>query len=112
MVEKTSKRDVAPKRAPCGSLRELYNSESLSIAHVVVLGEAKRHMHRKTEEVYYVEKGEGQLFVGDKLLELMEGDVVSIPRNTPHFLKKPEGKHFEVLVITHPRFDPSDLILC
>ncbi len=112
MVEKTNKRDVAPKNDPCGSLRELYSSKNLSIANVVVLGEAKRHLHRKMEEVYYVEKGEGHLFVGDRLLELVEGDVVSIPRNTSHFLKKLEGKHFEVLVITHPRFDPSDLILC
>ncbi len=112
MVEKTSKRDVAPKRDPCGSLKELYNSDSLSIAHVVVLGEAKRHLHKKMEEVYYVEKGEGQLLVGDELLEIKEGDVIAIPKNTPHFLKRIDGKPLEVLVITHPRFDPSDLILC
>ncbi len=112
MAEKTSKSETVPKNDPCGLLRELYNSGDLSIAHVIVLGEAKRHLHRKMEEVYYVEKGEGQLLVGDELLEIKEGDVIAIPKNTPHFLKRIEGKPLEVLVITHPRFDPSDLILC
>ena len=111
MVEKINKYEIKPKEDPCGLLRELYNSENLSIAHDTVLGEVRKHMHRKMEEVYYVEKGEGELVIDDKVLSIREGDIIPIPKGSWHYLKKLEGKPLEVLVITHPRYDPNDLIL-
>lgn len=111
MLEKISKYDVKPIEDPCGLLRELYKSENLSIAHVVVLGDARKHMHKEMEEVYYVEKGEGQLVIGDKVLDIRQGDTIPIPKNTWHCLKKLEGKELEVLVITYPKYDHDDLIL-
>lgn len=111
MVKKINKNEVKPKEDPCGALRELYNSRDLSIAYDVVTGTAGKHMHRKMEEVYYVEKGEGQLVIGEEILDIKEGDVIPIPKNTWHFLRKLEGKPLEVLVITHPKYDPNDLIL-
>jgi mannose-6-phosphate isomerase-like protein (cupin superfamily) len=110
MIKKINKLDIKPEKDPCGLLRELYKSKNLSIAYVVVLGEAEKHMHRRMEEVYYVEKGEGKLVIGDKILDIKAGDVIPIPKNTWHHLKKLEGKPLEVLVITCPKFDPDDLI--
>jgi mannose-6-phosphate isomerase-like protein (cupin superfamily) len=106
-----NKSEIKPKEDPCGLLRELYNSENLSIAHVIVQNESKKHMHKKMEEVYYVEKSEGELIIGDKILHIKEGDLIPIPKNTWHFLRKLKHKPLEILVITHPRFDPNDLIL-
>ncbi len=111
MIKKINKKDVEPKEDPCGLLRELYHSENLSISHDIVLGTAEKHMHKKMEEVYYVEKGDGQLIIGDEVLDIKEGDIISIPKNTWHFLKKLKDKPLEVLVITYPRYDPDDLIL-
>ena len=111
MVKKINKKDIKPKKDPCGLLRELYGSKNLSIAHDVVLGTAQKHMHRKMEEVYYVEKGEGQLVIGEETLDIKEGDIIPIPKNTWHYLKKIEGKNLEVLAITHPKYIPEDLIL-
>ena len=111
MVKKINKKDIKPKKDPCGLLRELYGSKNLSIAHDVVLGTAQKHMHRKMEEVYYVEKGEGQLVIGEETLDIKEGDIIPIPKNTWHYLKKIEGELLEVLAITHPKYIPKDLIL-
>jgi len=111
MIKKVNKKDIKPKEDPCGLLRELYNSDNLSISHDVVIGTAGKHMHKKMEEVYYVERGEGQLVIGDEVLDIKEGDIVSIPKNTWHFLKKLEDKPLEVLVVTYPKYDPDDLIL-
>lgn len=111
MNEKINKQDVKPKEGPCGLLRELYNSENLSIAHLIVLGEARKHMHKKMEEVYYIEKGVGKLVIDGKVLDIRRGDVVSIPKNTWHHLKKSGERPLEVLVITSPRFDLNDVIL-
>lgn len=109
---KTSKYDVEPKEDPCGLMRELYNSDNLSIAHVVVLGKAREHLHKKMEEIYYVEKGKGQLIIGNDVLNVKEGDVIPIPKNTWHYLNKSNenGEKLEVLVISHPRYDPKDMI--
>jgi len=111
MVKKLNKKDVKPKKDPCGLIRELYSSRNISIAHDVVLDTAQKHMHRQMEEVYYVEKGRGQLVIGDTTLDIKEGDLISIPKNIWHYLKKIEGKPLEVLVVTHPQYIPEDLIL-
>lgn len=111
MIKKINKRDVEPKEDPCGLLRELYGSENISIAHDIVLGTSQKHMHRQMEEIYYIEKGEGQLIVGEEILEMKTGDLVAIPKNTWHYLKKLKGKPLEVLVVTHPKYIPEDLIL-
>jgi len=111
MVKKINKKDIKPKEDPCGLLRELYGSENISIAHDTVLETAQKHMHRQMEEIYYVEKGEGQLVIGEEVLDIEGGDLIPIPKNTWHYLKKIEGKPLEVLAITHPKYIPEDLIL-
>ena len=111
MVKKINKNDIEPKTDPCGQLRELYNSENLSIAHDIVTGTSGKHMHKKMEEVYYIERGEGQLIIGDEVLDIREGDIIPIPKNTWHYLKKIEDNPLEVLVVTYPKYDPDDLIL-
>ncbi|MFH1752313.1 MAG: cupin domain-containing protein [archaeon] len=110
MIKKINKLDVKPKEDPCGLLRELYNSKNLSIAHDIVTGESKTHLHKEMEEVYYIEKGEGQIVIGKETISIKEGDIIPIPKNTWHYLKKPE-KILELIVITHPKFNPNDLIL-
>ena len=111
MIQKINLRDVKPIEDPCGLLRELYNSENISVAHNTVLGEAEEHMHRRTEEIYYIVKGKGQVVIGGETIDIEEGDLIPIPKNTWHYLRKIDGKDLEVLVVTHPKYDPSDLIL-
>ncbi len=108
--KKVSKYDVEPIKDPCGLLRELYSSPNLSIAHDTVTGEARKHMHRTMEEVYYVTRGRGQLVLGEDLLEIKEGDLIPLPKNIPHALKRIEGVELEVLVINHPKYNPNDVI--
>lgn len=110
MIEKINISEVKPKESSCGLLKELYSSENLSISHIVVLKEGEKHMHEKMEEVYYVEKGEGEVVIGNKTLYIKKGDTIPIPKNTWHYLKKTGKESLEVLVITHPRYDPEDLI--
>jgi len=109
MNQKTHIDDIVPIEDVCGQIRETYSSENISIAHVVVTGDAKPHLHRKMEEVYYVTKGQGQVVIGDKTLEIREGDTIPIPKDTVHYLRQTAGP-LEILAITHPKFDPSDMI--
>lgn len=100
---------VEPKEDPCGKIWELYNYKNLSVAYVEVTGTAKRHKHELMQEKYRVEKGSGEIVIADEVLKIKEGDVVSIPKGRWHYLKKLDD-HLEVLVITHPAYNPEDFI--
>lgn len=103
------KDDVAPKSDACGLIRQLYSSRHLTIAHVEVVGVAKKHSHLIMEEIYYVTKGSGELVLGDKVLKIKEGDTIPIPKNTAHQLRTVDGKPFDIIFVTYPRFDLSDV---
>jgi mannose-6-phosphate isomerase-like protein (cupin superfamily) len=105
----TRKNEVMPIDSGCGELRELYKSDKLDIAHVIVNTPSKKHMHKKTLEVYYITKGAGIVVIGDEELEVKEGDTIPIPKNTWHYLKT-KGKPFELLTITHPKWTQEDEI--
>lgn len=104
------KTDVPSIEDPCGQLKELYNSNNISIAHVVVSKISKKHKHNKLEEVYFITRGTGIVGIGNKEAEVKTGDTIPIPKNTWHYLK-PKGKPFELLAITNPKYDPKDMIL-
>lgn len=94
----------------CGKIQELYHSENLSIAYVTVTGKAKSHLHRKMEEVYYIQKGRGKLYIGQECLYVITGDIIPIPKNQYHHLEKLSKEPLEVMVVTHPKYDLSDVI--
>ncbi|MFH1210496.1 MAG: cupin domain-containing protein [archaeon] len=105
------KSSVEPKEDPCGLLWELYNHKSLGIAYVEVTGTADEHKHRVMEEKYYVKKGRGKVVINNKALDVRKGDLIQIPQGSWHYLKKMKGNRLEVLVVTHPGYDPKDFIL-
>ena len=111
MTEKINKNNIKPKRDPCGLVRELYHSKNMSIAHNTIVDAARNHMHSKIDETYYVLKGEGQLVIEKEILDIKEGDIIPILKGTWHYLKRLDEEPLEVLVITHPKYDPEDLYL-
>jgi len=69
-------------------------------------GPFKRHVHTTHDEIGYVLKGSGWVFVGGVKRPVKPGDVWIIPANTPH------GGEFEdapqVLFISSPIDDPDN----
>lgn len=109
MKSKVSKKEISPKEDACGLIRELYSSDHLTLSHVEITGDAKSHLHKYLEEVYYVTKGEGEILIGDKLIKVQEGDLIPIPKNTYHQLRKTNAKPFEIIFITYPAFTMKDV---
>jgi len=99
-----------PVQDPCGMLWELYKDDNMSLAYVRVTGRAKKHKHQIMQERYRAEKGSGVMQVGSNLIDMKKGDVVVIPRNEWHFLQRARQSPFEILVLTHPGYDPNDFI--
>ena len=71
---------------------------------------SKSHKHEKMEEIYYIVKGAGKMKIGESTYDVTEGHMIPIPKNVFHSLTKTSTEPVELLVITYPKFNPSDVI--
>jgi len=69
--------------------RELHNSDTMTVGEAVIKPgqENPRHFHPNCDEVLHVIKGHILQTVGDKSVEMNEGDTVSIPAGIRHNAK-------------------------
>jgi mannose-6-phosphate isomerase-like protein (cupin superfamily) len=47
-------------------------------------GMVPKHMHPNTNEMQYILEGTGTIWLGDKQVTVKPGDLVVIPKGTPH----------------------------
>jgi mannose-6-phosphate isomerase-like protein (cupin superfamily) len=104
------RRDVAnvqPWTETCGQIRPLLEEKDGAAAevHHLHITDAKLHYHQRTDEIYYVLDGQGQMRLDDKEIELHKGVVVYVPRGMKH---KAWG-NLTVLVVCVPRGVLSDV---
>ena len=93
--------EVEPRAETCGQIRPLIEEHDGAAAevHHVEIQDARLHFHEKTDEVYYVIRGQGRMVLDDEEIELHEGVVVYVPRGVRH---KAVGK-LTVLTVCIPR---------
>jgi quercetin dioxygenase-like cupin family protein len=73
---------------------------------VVEITNVARHRHNRTDELIYVISGSGTATLGTKSYEIKPGDLIVLPRGTPHDVKSAAG--IRVLGISYPKDDPKD----
>jgi len=98
------RRDVAhvqPWAETCGQIRPLLEEKDGAAAevHHLQITNAKLHYHLRTDEIYYVLDGQGQMRLEDEEIELHKDVVVYVPRGVKH---KAWG-NLTVLVVCVPR---------
>src|SRR5436190_19677471 len=93
--------DVQPWAETCGQIRPVLEEKDGAAAevHHLQITDAKLHYHERTDEFYYVIKGQGQMQLDDATISLSEGTTVYVPRGTKH---RAWG-NLEVLVLCIPR---------
>ena len=74
-------------------------------------GSPPKHMHPNTHEIQYVLEGTGTIWLGDKEVTVKPGDLVIIPKGTPHAGTKPQGRTIKALAIKTPPQAPDDIKL-
>ncbi len=94
----------------CGTIKELYSSENISFSIAEISGTSTPHKHKQMEEIYFVLSGTGIIYIGDDLLPIKPGDLIPIPKDILHHIKTNQNEVLELVVITHPKFDKSDVI--
>ena len=69
---------------------------------------ARKHMHPNTNEIQYILEGTGTIWLGDKEVTVKPGDLVVIPKGTPHGGTKPDGRTIKAIAIKTPPQAPDD----
>ncbi|MDB5621088.1 cupin domain-containing protein [Tardiphaga sp.] len=65
-------------------------------------GNVVKHMHPNTNEIQYILEGTGTIWLGDKEVPVKAGDLIIIPKGTPHGGSKPDGRPFKAIAIKTP----------
>ncbi len=85
-------------------------SERVTIACAMVavleIIDSPVHVHAETTETYTILKGEGQMVLGDRLIDVKEGMVVAIPPGNQHGLTSSTGSPIKVLMTFSPGLAP------
>jgi len=71
-------------------------------------GNVGKHMHPNTNEIQYILEGTGTIWLGDKEVAVKPGDLVIIPKGTPHGGTKPDGRTLKAIAIKTPPQAPDD----
>lgn len=86
--------------------------DSLSTTFFIAIKhEVKLHKHLNHSETIYVLQGTGRMQLGDTWFDIGSGDLVFIPKNTPHKVFTTSDIPLQVISIQSPEFDGSDRIL-
>ena len=71
-------------------------------------GNVPKHLHPNTNEMQYILEGTGTIWLGDKEVQVKPGDLVIIPKGTPHGGTKPDGRPLKAIAIKTPPQAPDD----
>ena len=71
-------------------------------------GNVVKHLHPNTNEIQYILEGTGTIWLGDKEVAVKAGDLIIIPKGTPHGGSKPDGRPFKAIAIKTPPQAPDD----
>src|SRR5215470_14887541 len=74
-------------------------------------GNTPKHLHTNANEMQYILDGTGTLWLGDTEVRVKPGDLVIIPKGTPHGGTKPDGRTIKAIAIKTPPQAPDDVKL-
>lgn len=73
-------------------------------------GNVLRHYHADANEIQLILQGEGSFWLGDREVQVKPGDLIIIPRGTPHAGSRATTGRFRALAIKLPPQRPGDTI--
>jgi len=98
--------EVAQER----SVRPVAKSDTASYAFVRLGRREALHRHDRSDATIVVLSGKARVRVGNRDMEVSAGDVVFIPRGTPHSVENLTPEPLEAFAVFSPQADPKDRI--
>ena len=115
-IRKINRREVAPKKLPSRFFRELVShkvlkSKGIALRFVEMLplreaGPRHPHSHRGMEEVIFVQKGTGKVWVNGDVEKIITGDTILIPAGARHMMIN-SGRRPMILICAFSAADPE-----
>lgn len=84
-----------------------------SLAEAVVPPGVKTalHLHKQSEEIYYIVAGEGAMTLGEDTFNVSVGDTICIHPNTPHRIFNFTQTDLKILCACSPAYAHEDTVL-
>ena len=89
-------------------------AQSLAEASVAPGTTTRLHRHRLSEELYHITAGCGRMTLGNVLLDVVPGDTICVPPNTPHCIENTGNEPLRLLCCCSPAYahDDTELLEC
>jgi len=113
---KRSLNEVPAYKTKDGSLiRELLHpnqdpviNQSLAEATVTPGEKTQLHLHLRTEEIYHITQGSGEMILGKSRFSVTSGDSILIPPQTPHAVVNLGDTDLVILCCCAPPYSHDD----
>ena len=91
--------------------REVIYSDSLSSSFLLIIKKGVGlHKHEFHSEHVYVLSGTGEMTLGEDHISIAEGDVLIIPKNTPHSLEVTSRDPMRAISFQSPKYVGKDQV--
>jgi len=86
-------------------------NQSLAEATIPVGGSTAEHYHPKTEEIYYILKGFGNMKICDEIRSIFPLDAIAIPPGAAHKIWNTGTEDLVLLCCCAPAYEHEDTVL-
>ncbi|MFN3529179.1 MAG: cupin domain-containing protein [Bacteroidia bacterium] len=90
--------------------RSLFSDSLVSSFYIEVKHQVPAHFHREHSEHVLVLSGSGVMQLGDSVFVIGKGDLIFIPKRSPHSVRTTSEEPLRVISIQAPYFDGSDRV--
>jgi len=112
----TKYKEIEPYKTKDGSMvrelmhPELHANKNQSLAEAIIPSGVKTalHLHRSSEEIYYVTQGVGMMTLGMKVFEIVKGDSILISALTAHCVENTGQEDIHIICACSPAYSHSD----
>lgn len=86
-------------------------NQSLAEARLPAGSSTQEHYHAKTEEIYFITAGCGQMRIEGELADVKAGDAIAIPPGKKHKLWNTGSETLALLCCCSPCYEHSDTFI-
>ena len=86
-------------------------NQSLAEARLPAGTATMPHLHPRTEEIYYILQGQGEMILGHEKQNVVPGDAIAIPPGVPHQIINHTGEPLIFLCCCAPAYEHEDTVM-
>ena len=110
-VEAFTTKDGSEIRELLAHRNSAIRNQSLAEARLPAGGSTQEHYHPKTEEIYYITHGEGQMRIEGTIRDVRVGDSIAIPPGKRHKITNTGQETLRLLCCCSPCYEHDDTVL-